>query len=113
MRRILRQATEARLHITELAFDHPERVFDLGAHLRLGLLDLALGFVQSAALIQLLVSTAASGDLPDNLPAFMLSTLLYAGVTRVGTDHVFLAVQQLIDLGDIRHVSCRAHHAVH
>ena len=54
LRRVLRQATEACLHITELALDHPERVLDLGAHLGLGLLDLALGFVQRAALIQLL-----------------------------------------------------------
>lgn len=37
--------------------------------------------------------------LPDDLPAFMLGTLLDAGVTSVGTDHVFIAVQQLIDLG--------------
>jgi len=62
LRRVLRQATEACLHITELALDHPERVLDLGAHLGLGLLDLALGFVQRAALTQLLVRTAAGRE---------------------------------------------------
>ena len=107
--RVLRQATEARFHITELAFDHPERMLDLGPYLSLGLLDLALGFVQSTALIKLLVSTAAGSDLPDDLPTFMLGTLLDAGVTGVGTDHVLIAVQQLIDLGDICHVGHRAH----
>ena len=45
LRRVLRKTTEARLHITELALDNSERVLDLGAHLGLGLLDLALGLV--------------------------------------------------------------------
>lgn len=113
LRRVLRQTTEAHLHITELALDHPERMLDLGSYLSLGLLNLALGFVQSTALIKLLVSTTAGGDLPDGLPAFMFRAFLDAGVTRVGTDHVLIAVQQLIDLGDIGHVGRRAHHAVH
>ncbi len=43
----------------------------------------------------------------------MFRAFLDAGVTRVGTDHVLIAVQQLIDLGDIGHVGRRAHHAVH
>ena len=113
LRRVLRQTTEAHLHITELALDHPERMLDLGSYLSLGLLNLALGFVQSTALIKLLVSTTAGGDLPDDPPAFMFRAFLDAGVTRVGTDHVLIAVQQLIDLGDIGHVGRRAHYAVH
>ena len=40
LRSVFDQATEARLHITELTLDHPERVLDLGPYLRLGLLDL-------------------------------------------------------------------------
>lgn len=67
-------------------------MLDLGAHLGLGLLDLALGFVQIAALTQLLVRTAAGGDLSDDLSAFMFRAFIHAGVTRVGADHVFLAV---------------------
>ena len=43
----------------------------------------------------------------------MFGTLLDAGVTGVCADHVLLAVQQLIDLGDIRDIGCRDHHAVH
>ena len=42
----------------------------------------------------------------------MLGRLLDTGITGVGTDHVFLAVQQLIHLHG-GHVDRRAHHAVH
>jgi hypothetical protein len=52
--------------LTKLALDHPKRVLDLGPHLRLGLLDLALGFVERAALAKLFVSIAACRDLPDH-----------------------------------------------
>lgn len=31
LRGVLRQTSEARLHITELALDHPERVLNFGA----------------------------------------------------------------------------------
>lgn len=88
-------------------------MFDLGPYLRLGLLDLALGFVQCAALAQFLVGTAAGRDLPDDLAPCMLFTFLYSGIASIGTDYVFLAVQQLVDLGDIGHVGRRTHHAVH
>lgn len=44
---------------------------------------------------------------------FMFRAFLDAGVTRVGTDHVFIAVQQFVELSDIRHIGRRAHHAVH
>ena len=107
--RVLGQATEARLHITELALDHPERVFDLRPYLRLGFFDLALGFVQNTALAQFLVAAAPGGYLPDDLATFMLRALLHSGITGIGTDYVFVAVQQLIDLRDICHIGRRAH----
>lgn len=113
LRRVLPQAAEARLHITELALDHPERVFELRAQLRLGLFDLAIGFVQGATLIQLLVSTTVCRDLSDYLSPTMLSTFLDAGITGIGADHVLRAVQQFVDLSNIRNVGGRAHHAVH
>src|SRR5690606_27070925 len=77
---VLGQTTEAHLDVTKLALDHPEGMFDLGAYLRLGLLDLALGLVQRAALAQLLVSAAPRRTLPDDRAACMLGTLLDAGI---------------------------------
>ena len=43
----------------------------------------------------------------------MLGTLLDAGITRIGADNVFLAMQQLVDLGDVRHVGRRTYNAMH
>ena len=80
MCRVLDQTTEARLHITELALDHPERVLDLRPYLRLGFFDLALGFVQIAALAQFLVGAASGGNLPDDLATFMLGAFLHSGI---------------------------------
>ena len=42
----------------------------------------------------------------------MFRALLGTGITGVGTDYVFLAVQKLIDLGSISHVGYRADYAV-
>jgi len=102
-----------RLYITELLFDHPEWVIDLGTHLGLGLLALAVGFVLRAAITQLLVCTAVGGDLPNYFTDFMFSAFLDVGITDIGADHVFLSVQQFVDLGDIHDIGRRAHHAVH
>lgn len=75
-------------------------MLDFGAHLGLGFLDLPpLGFVQCTALTQLFVRTAAGRNLPDHLPAFMFRAFLYSGLARVGADHVFLSMQQFVDLG--------------
>jgi hypothetical protein len=43
----------------------------------------------------------------------MLGALLDTGIAGISTHHVFLAVQQLVDLGNVRHVGCSAHHAMH
>lgn len=45
LRRILGQAAATHLGVAKLPFDHAEWVFDFGADLGLGLLDLALGLV--------------------------------------------------------------------
>src|SRR3546814_6602559 len=37
----------------------------------------------------------------------MFRAFLYAGVTRVGADHVFLSMQQFVDLGNVSNVGCR------
>jgi len=82
-------------------------MLDLGPHLRRGLLDLALGFVQGTALAQFLIGAAGRAP-PDDLVALMFGAFLHSGVAGIGTLHVFLAVQQLIDLGDIGPLGRRA-----
>ena len=88
-------------------------MLDLRPDLRLGFFDFAFGLVQDAALAQFLVSAAPGGNLPDDLATLMLGAFLHAGITGIGTDHVFVAVQQLIDLRDIGHIGRCAHHAMH
>ncbi len=46
LQRILCQPAKAHVGLANLLLDHPERVLAFGAQLSLGLLDLALGFVQ-------------------------------------------------------------------
>lgn len=110
---VLHQPPETHLGVAKLPLDHAERVLNLGTHLSLGLLDLAPGLVQGAALAQLLVGATPRRDLPDDRTSIMLGPLLHSGITGVGTDHVLLAVQQLVDVGDIGHVGRRTHHAMH
>ena len=97
------QPSETYLGVAELPLDHAKRGLYLRSHLRLGLLDLALGFVQGAAFIEHLVGAAACCDLPDHFSVGMLGALFDAGVAGIGTDDVLVAVQQFVDLGDIRH----------
>lgn len=42
----------------------------------------------------------------------MFRAFLDAGVTRVCADHVFLAMQQFVDLGNVCNVGCCTDHAV-
>ena len=97
---VFHQAAKAHFHITELTFDHPKWVFDLGPCLGLEVLDFALGFVQHAALAQLGTGAASHGDLPYHFTVIMLFALLDTGVTSIGVDRVFLAVQQFGNLSD-------------
>ncbi|ELC05656.1 hypothetical protein WCM_04914, partial [Escherichia coli KTE10] len=56
-----------------------------------------------AAFIEHLVGAAACCDLPDHFSVGMLGALFDACVTVIGADDVLVAVQQFVDLGDIRH----------
>jgi len=87
-------------------------MLDLRPHLGLGFLDLADRRVQDTALAMFLVGTAPSRDLPDDLTAFMFRALLDPGIAGIGAHHVFLAVQQFVDLGDVRDIRRSDHHAV-
>ena len=93
--------------------DHTEWMFNLRSRLRFDLLDLASGLVEHAAFAQVLVGATASGNLPDHRPSFMLWPLLHAGITRVGTDNIFIAMQQLSDLRYIGHIRRCAVDVVH
>ena len=88
-------------------------MIDLSSHLGLVRLDLALGFVQHAALIEFLVNAAPRRHLQDHFTPVILGTLLAAGITRIGADQILLAMQQLIDLSAIRYICCCAHHALY
>lgn len=76
----------------------------LGLGLGLGLLDLADRFVQDTALSMLFVRAALLRDLPDGLAPAMRFTLLDPGITCIGAYHVLCAMQQLVDLADIRNI---------
>ena len=106
--RVFHQPTKAYFHVTKLALDNPKRMLNLGACLRFAVLDLALGFVQQAAFVQLGIRAAPSRDLPDHVTIFVLFTLLDTGVTCVRIDRVFVPVEQFSDLGDIGHIGSGA-----
>lgn len=80
---------------------------------RFCLVDLALGLVQATAFAQLFVPAAPGGDLSNGFTPCMFGTLLHPGVARIGTYRALLAMQQLVDLGDIGHVGRRPNDAVH
>ena len=81
--RILRQSTETHLRITKLTLDHPERMFNLGPHLGLGLFDFTDRVVNRAALTVFLVSAAPCCNLPDHIPVSMLFAFFDTGITGV------------------------------
>lgn len=88
-------------------------MFGLGANLGLGFLDFADHLVQNTALSVLFVSAAPSGNLPNNLAPSMFFELLGPGVTCLGADYIFLAVQQFGDLRDAYNIGRCDHHTGH
>lgn len=102
--RIFHQSTKAHFHVTELAFDHPKRMLDLGSCLGFAVLNLALDLVKHAVLIQRGIGAAARRYLPDDLSIFMLFALLGTGVSGVCIDSVFFAMQEFGNLCDIGHI---------
>lgn len=88
-------------------------MLDLRPNLGLGFLDLADRFVQDTALSMLFVRAALRRDLPDGLAPAMRFTLLDPGITCISAYHALFAMQQLVDLADIRNIRRRDHHAVY
>lgn len=83
-------------------------MLNLGPRLRFAVFDLALGFVEQAAFIQLGIGAAPCGDPSDHLMIFMLIALLDTGISGVRVHRVFFAMQQLRDLGDVGYIGCGA-----
>ncbi len=69
---VFHQPTKAHFHVTELAFDHPKWMLNLGSCLSLAVLDLALGLVKHTAFIQLGIRATARCDLPDDVTTLYL-----------------------------------------
>lgn len=113
LRRILFQPTVANFAMIEPHLDHLEGVLDLGTQLRLGVFDLALDSEQQAAFTVVLVTAWPCSNRPGNVPFSMLRSLGRTGVPSVTRNIGFGTVQQLVDLGDIRHVGGRPDQAVH
>lgn len=84
----------------------------LGTCLCLGFFDAPLHLVQQATFALFAVGATAGRDLPDHRAALMFFAFLNAGVPRVATDDIFLAVQQTVDLGDIGNVGGGTHYVV-
>lgn len=96
---ILRQPAITYVGATTLPLDHPDRVYNLGLHLSLSFLNLALGFVELTVLGQVLIRATPYRNLPDDFAPFMLRPFLDADVIRIGNNHVSLTMQQFVDLG--------------
>lgn len=111
--RVFHQPTKTYFHVTKLPLDHAKRMLDLGPCLSLAELDLALGFVQYAALVQLGIGAATRCNLPDHPPIFMLFAPFDTGVTGICIHGVFFAMQQFSHLRDIGHIGSGAMDVMH
>ena len=104
------QSPIAHLAMTELAFDHPERVFHFGAHTSLEFFSL-FGERAPGRMLLRFTFTRAHGYLPCHTGGFF--SLVGTLVTCVAEDNIFLTVQQAVPLGDIVDVGSRSDDGVH
>lgn len=103
LRRVLGQSPVAHLHMSELALDHPERVFDLGSDARLGFLQRFHDRAHGRVLVQHLAMAGHHGHVPVDLAMVFdhFIALVNTPVAGVGEDIGFVAVQQFAGLGDV------------
>jgi hypothetical protein len=112
LRGVLGQPPIAHLGVTELAFDHPKWMLDLGTHAGFELFGLIeQGAPASARLAQSAAFARAHGHLPLHVGG--LRALVCALLARIGKHHRLLAMQQAMTLRDIVDVGCSADDAVH
>ena len=113
--RVLGQPFVFDFHKSKLPFDHSKRVFNLGPDAGLGLLQLLQNGAHRGALVQRLAFAGRHGHMPVRLVFALLNflSLLDTPVARVGVDVCFLAMQQLVRLGDVVIVGSSGNHRVH
>lgn len=97
----------------EAHLDYLEGMLGLGSQLRLGIFNFALDPIQHAALTVLLATAWPCCNRSDNVQFSMLRSLDRTDLSSVARNIGFVTVQQLVNLGDIRHVSGRPDYAVH
>ena len=110
VRRVLGQALEANLRQPELTFYDPEGVLHLGPYAGLAMLVLARA-VSAPTLGQAGHVAGPRGDVPVQISPG--DSLLRTTVTGVSPDLLFLAVQQVGHLLDIRFIGRRGGDGVH
>ena len=81
LRRVLGQPSVAHLHVPELTFDDPERVFHLGPDACLDLFQLVQDRAHRRALVQHLALARSHGHVPVGFDVLGLCSLSYALVT--------------------------------
>lgn len=108
--RVLGQATVAHLGVSELAFDHPERVLYLGTDAGLELFDLVRDRIQRIALIQCPAFSDAHGHMPVDRHVRGFFTLANTLIPSVCINVCLLPVHQRMGLGDVIDVGCSSHH---
>lgn len=96
--------------VTELAFDHPKRVFHLGARTSFEFLSLLCERSPRGVLL-LLSLTGTHGNVPIHTGC--LVTPGRALIARISEDSLLITMQQSMSLGDIVDVGCGANNGVH
>lgn len=83
LRSVLRQPPVAHLHMPELAFDDPQRVFHLGAYSGFDVFKFVQEGTHWTVLVQCTVLAWAHGHVPIDIDAFDLFSLGYTLVARI------------------------------
>lgn len=98
--RVLDQSLVSNLAITKLTLQDAERVFHLGTHRGLELLD-AFDGVADALVLDRPALARFHGDMPGGLDVLRVLALVSTQVARVTKDHLFLTMHQGVRLRDV------------
>lgn len=101
LRGVLRQAAIAQLDAAELALDHAQRMFDLGANACLDSLHLLGDRVLRTGPIEQLAQPRPHSDMPMRPDALGILALVDTLVTGIGEHVGFLSVHERVRLGHV------------